>query len=286
MRSRNVPKTWTVVEGDQTVLNKRGQFGKETNVIGTGSYGVVLKNGLLCVKCIPKNLTTLTDVISEFQNGKKPLSCLVTSIALLEGRNSKGECFYGIVMPHLGPNIQEVYREKGELFLEYGRELLEAVARLHRHGLSHLDMTPRNIVVCRNGRLRFIDLDSLLHTPTFRAEYGLSENGTIVPGLSTGPAPEQYNLPRYEGDPHWDPSVLEGQPVDMWATGLVLFFMATGRYFQSEYLIYRTRYILDRYMPQPLERFRPLFEKLFAIDPKKRITATKALELFTIQQDV
>ncbi len=97
--------------------------------------------------------------------------------------------------------------------LRIARELAEALAVAHEHGVIHADVTPSNIVLEDDGRLKLIDFG----LATLR-ERGSDELRTdFVTGTPSYLAPE-----RIVGQPACDGS-------DQYAFGVVLFEMLSGR---------------------------------------------------------
>jgi len=73
--------------------------------------------------------------------------------------------------------------------LTIGNELISGIASLHREGLIHGDISPRNILIS-NHRPRLIDFDGLTHEMEFRRGQLTDPGGEGLPGYS---APELWN---------------------------------------------------------------------------------------------
>jgi serine/threonine protein kinase/tetratricopeptide (TPR) repeat protein len=105
--------------------------------------------------------------------------------------------------------------------LSLGSQLAEGLAAAHAEGVVHLDLKPGNLRVTPDGRLKILDfgLARLLAPETVAGE-AITKTLTqahVVAGTLPYMAPEQ----------------VAGQPVDLrtdiWAAGVVLYEMATGR---------------------------------------------------------
>ena len=105
--------------------------------------------------------------------------------------------------------------------LSLGLQLAEGLAAAHAEGVVHLDSKPGNLRVTPDGRLKILDFGlARLLAPETGAGADITKTLTdvhVVAGTLPYMAPEQ----------------LAGQPVDhrtdIWAAGVVLYEMATGR---------------------------------------------------------
>lgn len=109
--------------------------------------------------------------------------------------------------------------------LEVGTQIADALDAAHAKGIVHRDIKPANIFVTERGQVKVLDfgLAKLVRQMTSAvaagsaAETELSSSGGLLVGTVGYMAPEQ----------------LEGEPVDqrtdLYALGLVLYEMATGR---------------------------------------------------------
>ncbi|XP_059914907.1 cyclin-dependent kinase-like 3 [Gadus macrocephalus] len=97
---------------------------------------------------------------------------------------------------------------------KYSFQILRAVDFIHSHNIMHRDIKPDNLLVSRSGVLKLADFGS-----------GRASNHAAVPltraaGTMWFSAPEMLVM---------DPD--SNKPVDAWAVGCTLVFMATGKYF-------------------------------------------------------
>ncbi len=107
--------------------------------------------------------------------------------------------------------------------LRYGQQLADALAHAHEHGVVHRDFKSANVALTPEGRVKVLDFGLAenaskreLAEATTASGAALTETGTMA-GTPAYMAPEQ----------------LQGQPADarsdVWALGVVLYEMATGR---------------------------------------------------------
>lgn len=106
--------------------------------------------------------------------------------------------------------IAQTGRFEEELSRFYFKQMIEAVAHCHNHGVTHRDLKPENIMLDQNWNLKIIDFG--LAAPS----EGRDGSGFLKTSLGTYGymAPEQH-LGR----------VYQGEKVDVFALGVILFVM-------------------------------------------------------------
>lgn len=103
--------------------------------------------------------------------------------------------------------------------LRWGGELAAGLAAAHGHGIVHRDLKPSNVRITADGRLKILDFGLARFTPeaaSLEATETVVDSGAVA-GTLPYMAPEQL---RGEGP---------NPRTDLYAAGLVLYEMATGR---------------------------------------------------------
>lgn len=157
---------------------------------------------------------------------------------------------------------------------EVTKKVLIAVAYLHENGIVHRDIKPEN-VLCKTKKW---PLDVKL------ADFGLAnfaEDGEV----------EENNMTTMIGTPGYvAPEVVKrekyGAPVDMWAVGVILYIMLSGKmpFYGRDDVECLRRIALGKYSFPKAEwsKVSPeassLVKALLQLDPDKRLTARAALQ--------
>jgi serine/threonine protein kinase/tetratricopeptide (TPR) repeat protein len=108
-----------------------------------------------------------------------------------------------------------------DLVLTYGRQIADAVAHAHEHGIIHRDLKSANVMVTSQQRVKVLDFGLARSIPTSEMETvarsfaSLDEAGRVAGTLA-----------------YMAPEALRGEPADVradiWALGVVLHEMAAG----------------------------------------------------------
>jgi eukaryotic-like serine/threonine-protein kinase len=106
-----------------------------------------------------------------------------------------------------------------EALFRYGLQVVDAVAHAHEHGLIHRDLKSTNVMVTPEGRVKVLDFG--LAKRVGESANALQDVGLTASGIVMG-------TPN-----HLSPEVLRGAPADarsdVWALGVVLYEMASGK---------------------------------------------------------
>ena len=205
--------------------------------LGAGGMGEVYKardtrlERTVAIKVLPSHLSTSPDLRQRFEREAKAIAALShPHICALYDVGQEGEAEY-LVMELLEGETLADRLARGPLPLEqslrFGVEIADALDRAHRQGIVHRDLKPGNVMLTKSG-VKLLDFGLARLVPSGGREpteqfsafptenKPLTEEGTIL-GTVQYMAPEQ----------------LEGRVVDfrtdIFALGLVLYEMATGR---------------------------------------------------------
>jgi len=162
--------------------------------------------------------------------------------------------------------------------LSLARQIAEALEAAHEKGIVHRDLKPANVVVSDEGRVKLLDFGlakafendagsspEISHSPTLTAR---ATAAGVILGTAAYMSPEQAR----------------GKPVDkradVWAFGVVLFEMLTGkRLFHGETVsdtlaaVLRDPVDFGKLPPSTPPSVRVLLERCLERDPKQRLQA-------------
>ncbi|KAK4523374.1 hypothetical protein GAYE_PCTG52G1268 [Galdieria yellowstonensis] len=153
------------------------------------------------------------------------------------------------------------------------KEILHGVGYLHQRGIVHRDLKPENILLkSKDWPLEIKIADFGL------ANFTIGENGTSVP-LTTTIGTIGYIAPEVILRQSY------GAPVDLWACGVILYIMLSGKmpFFGKNELecfkrVVRGQYSFpSRYWKDISKGAKDLTRKLLEVDPNKRLTVEQSL---------
>jgi len=217
-----------------------------TAEIGKGGMGVVYQaedtqlGRTVALKFLPPHLTSDPDAKSRFITEARtasaldhPALCTIHEI----GETDDGQLF--IAMGYYeGETLKErLQRETLDVksALDIVRRLAEGLAEAHSRDIVHRDVKPANIFLCANGQVKLLDFG----VAKLVGGTGLTQAGQII-GTAAYMSPEQAT-----GDPI-------DHRVDIWALGVVLREMITGRSpFEAEF-VQSSMYLIMQQVPEPL----------------------------------
>ncbi len=191
---------------------------------------------------------------------------------------------YSLVLEYVeGGSLYDLLKKQGQLpltaILKIALELADALTRAHHLKIIHRDIKPANIMFARDGTLRLTDFGLA------RMERGqtLTQSGMMMGSLA-----------------YISPEAIEGKSpdarIDIWAFGVMLYEMLTGRQpFEGSNMASTLTAILMQDAPTPM-KFRPdtpprlanLVLSMLVKDPKERIASIRkvAAELEQIAEEM
>jgi serine/threonine protein kinase len=116
-----------------------------------------------------------------------------------------------------------------ETALDYSRQIADALEAAHERGITHRDLKPGNIKITPEGRVKVLDFGLAKQAEPVRDGGNAQASSTVTmnsqPGVVLGTAA------------YMAPEQAKGKPVDrradIWAFGVVLFEMLTGKHLFS-----------------------------------------------------
>ena len=176
-----------------------------------------------------------------------------------------------------GPALSKVLKERrasiGEV-VQWGKAIAIALDHAHRCGVIHRDLKSSNVALSRDGTVKVLD-------------FGLSRRIAPTTGASASAATILADASIAGTLTHIAPETLRGEPldhrVDLWALGVMLYEMATGRlpfsgasaFETSEAILHEPPPRLPQSVPLDLQR---VILRCLAKDPAARFST--ASELF------
>ena len=193
-----------------------------------------------------------------------------------------------------GQTLRDRIRESRLGVIEAARATLavaEALTEAHAHRILHRDLKPANVLIPRDGRLRVVD---------FGLAKALSERASVFDFQAAEdrptPMPDEFDpaaarmsqlmgTPAYMAPEQWSSDEPEA-PSDIWALGVMLYEMLTGKRPYNERTVYlQCAVVCSKDPPPPMdvdeEVPQALSEVVFAClakDPSKRPPASEVAE--------
>ncbi len=250
--------------------------------LGAGGMGEVYRardsklNRDVALKILPSMFTDDAERMARFGREAQVLASLnhpnIGSIYGLEDWNNLRVLVLELVE---GPTLADRIT-KGAIPLEealaIARQIAEAVAYAHEKGVTHRDLKPANIKITPEGNVKVLDFGlakvleepkNLDSDPSQSPTYG---NPTTLEGMILGTAA------------YMSPEQAKGKPVDkradIWAFGVVLYELLTGRHlFQRETASDTLAAVLKEEPDwnQIPAKARPLLRRCLEKDPKRRL---------------
>ncbi len=255
-----------------------------SSLLGKGGMGEVyqakdLKLGRdVAIKLLPKEFAQDTDRVARFQREAKLLASLShPNIAAIHGLEEFGGTSFLVLELVEGETLADQIKRGPipvEESLKLALQIAEALEAAHEKGVIHRDLKPSNIKVTPDGKVKVLDFGLAKEFAGDREEVNLSNSPTLSDaatqqGVILGTAA------------YMSPEQAKGKAVDkradIWAFGVVLFEMLTGRQvFTGETVSDTLASVLareprwQRLPPNLHPRIRLLLERCLKKEPRDR----------------
>ena len=263
-------------------------------VLGHGGMGVVylVRDHTMDRKCVFKFIRPLSSHPLEQQTAAFEKEARLT--AKLRHDNIITIYDFGVwreQIPYLvleylrGRPLREHLEERGQLDAEEAvaiiRQVAQALQHAHARGVLHRDLKPDNIFVLDSGRVKVLDFGVAIFDPDASSA---TDSTTDVAALLTDDSVNIAGSPPYMAPEQW--LGITDSRTDVWALGVILFEMLTGRRpFESRDFSQLRREIIDAEPAPTLWRHREelpevlvrLVERALAKDPEDRFESMSAL---------
>jgi Tol biopolymer transport system component len=209
------------------------------SLLGAGGMGEVYRSRdmklgrSVAVKVLPEAFANDSDRISRFEREAKVLASLNhPNIAALHGMEESGGKHFLVMELVEGDTLADILAKRGALpvdeALHIAQQIGEALEAAHEKGIVHRDLKPGNVKIKPDGVVKVLDFglamvapassgDSLAfeHSPTLSLE--AATRAGVILGTAAYMAPEQARGKTVD------------KRADIWAFGVVLYEMLTGR---------------------------------------------------------
>jgi serine/threonine-protein kinase len=247
-----------------------------TSKLGQGGMGEVWRatdtklNRDVAIKILPGTFAQDADRMSRFTREAQVLASLNhPNIAAIYGVEERALVMELVEGPTLTDRIaQGVIRQ--EEALDIARQIAEALEAAHEKGIVHRDLKPGNVKLTAEGKVKVLDF-GLAKAQESASEAGSVEDSPTVtlsatrPGLILGTA--GYMAPEQARGGAVD------KRADIWAFGVVLYEMLTGRrLFKGDTVSDTLAAVLktDPDMSSIPMQVRPIVERCLRKDPRRR----------------
>jgi hypothetical protein len=187
----------------------------------------------VAIKVLPENVSADPERIARFQREARALATLQhPNIASIYGFEEDGQNRFLVMELVEGQDLSERLEAGALPFDEsvaLAMQLTDGLAAAHEQGIIHRDLKPANIKITPEGELKILDFglaraytgdpnseEDVLNSPTITA--AMTQAGVIL-GTAAYMSPEQARGEAVD------------QRADLWAFGVILFEMLTGKRF-------------------------------------------------------
>ncbi|HEX4945853.1 MAG TPA: protein kinase [Blastocatellia bacterium] len=262
----------------------------------------------VALKLLPAELTADAERVRRFEQEAQAASALSHPNIITVHDIGESEAGRFIVMELVaGRTLRSVIAADNSLdtFLSLSQQIAKALSAAHAAGITHRDIKPDNIMVRDDGYVKVLDFGLARLSPLRNADFGVRNEETetlLQAAQGEVPAPQdnppsairhpQFTLPgTLMGTvAYMSPEQARGEsvshPSDVFALGIVLYELATGRHpFKSETLVgYLHAITLQE--PLPLTNWKPelpaalnaLIVRMLSKDARQRPTASEVAQ--------
>ncbi|KAL9541377.1 hypothetical protein MBANPS3_009152 [Mucor bainieri] len=252
---------------------------KKIKILGKGNFGqVFLAEEISTKKQVAIKVVDTTRFKNEDQRrhaeNEKEICKLLSKdfqhqhIVNVDQVKVENKCIYFILEYVDGGELYERIKLEGKIDEPQAkiwfRELISAVAYIHKHGIVHRDLKPENVLLDKLGSIRLCDFG-------FGKMFDATKLLDTYCGSPFYAAPEMVTATPYRGP-----------PVDMWSCGVILYAMLTGQLpFHCDTMpeLFKKISLAQYSEPSTLsDEALSLIKCLLCRNPKRRITAEGVLK--------
>ncbi len=234
----------------------------------------------VAIKVLPGSLAADPERLARFEREARVLASLNhTNIAAIYGVEDSTAVKALVLELVEGPTLQDRI-EAGAIppdeALPIARQIAEALEAAHEKGIIHRDLKPANVKLDADGNVKVLDfgLAKALDPVSSTSSPNITQSPTMSLGTQAGTI--------LGTAPYMSPEQARGKPADkradIWAFGVVLFEMLTGRrLFAGETVsdtlaaVLRNAISFDELPPATPPQVRALLSRCLERDPKNRL---------------
>jgi serine/threonine protein kinase len=261
---------------------------KIAGLLGRGGMGEVYRardsklDRDVALKVLPAGFTSDAEQMARFSREARVLASLNHNhIASIYGLEETGGLRALVLELVEGPTLAERIACGAipmEEALPIARQIADAIEYAHEKGITHRDLKPANIKVTSDGCVKILDFGLA------KVLQGDANSDPSWPTASTGLNTEPGMI--IGTAPYMSPEQAKGKPVDkrtdIWAFGVVLYEMLTGRRLFHGETFSDTLVAVLKEEPdwkQVPDKVRPLLRRCLEKDPKRRLRDIGDMEL-------
>lgn len=257
-----------------------------TEALGKGGMGEVYRardsklGRDVAIKVLPETMSQEPERLARFEREARTLATLQhANIASIYGFETTKDTRFLVMELVEGEDLSERLQRGAipiEDAIDFGLQLAQGLAAAHAVGVIHRDLKPANIKISPDGELKILDFglarayadeqaSDIENSPTITA--AMTKDGVIL-GTAAYMSPEQARGKRVD------------HRADVWAFGVVLFEMLTGRrVFDGETVsdtlagVLRADIPWDALPKKTRPALRRLLERCLERDPLRRLQA-------------